>query len=82
MKENGVIVLLTATPQTIYERVRNSNDRPILNGNMNVEFIEQLMNKRKSRYLEVADIIIETDNKSIADISKEIQSKLVEFAKK
>ena len=26
--------------------------------------------------------IIETDNKSIADISKEIQSKLVEFAKK
>ena len=49
---------------------------------MNVEFIEQLMNKRKSRYLEVADIIIETDNKSIADISKEIQSKLVEFAKK
>ena len=82
MIENGVIVLLTATPQTIYERVRNSNDRPILNGNMNVEFIEQLMNKRKSRYLEVADIIIETDNKSIADISKEIQSKLVEFAKK
>ncbi|MCI5601978.1 MAG: type I 3-dehydroquinate dehydratase [Clostridiales bacterium] len=82
MKENGVIVLLTATPQTIYERVKNSNDRPILNGNMNVEFIEQLMNKRKSRYLEVADIIIETDNKSIADISKEIQSKLVEFAKK
>lgn len=82
MKKNGVIVLLTATPQTIYERVRNSNDRPILNGNMNIEFIEQLMNKRKSRYLEVADIIIETDNKSIADISKEIQSKLVEFAKK
>lgn len=82
MKENGVIVLLTATPQTIYERVKNSNDRPILNGNMNVEFIEQLMNKRKSKYLEVADIIIETDNKSIADISKEIQSKLVEFAKK
>ncbi len=82
MKENGVIVLLTAKPQTIYERVKNSNDRPILNGNMNIEFIEQLMNKRKSRYLEVADIIIETDNKSIADISKEIQSKLVEFAKK
>lgn len=82
MKKNGVIILLTATPETTYERVKNSTDRPILNGNMNVEFIEELMNKRKNRYLEVADIVIATDNKSVTDISKEIQVKLVEFAKK
>lgn len=82
MKENGVIVLLTATPETTYERVKNSTDRPILNGNMNVEFIEELMNKRKNRYLEVADIVIATDNKSVTDISKEIQVKIAEFAKK
>jgi shikimate kinase len=34
MKENGRIVLLSATPETIYERVRHSKDRPILNGHM------------------------------------------------
>ena len=33
MKKNGRVVLLTASPETIYERVKDSNDRPILNGN-------------------------------------------------
>ncbi len=82
MKKGGVIVLLTATPETIYERVKDNDDRPILNGNMNVPFIEQLMNKRKERYLEVADVIIVTDNKSVSEISSEIQAKLFVFAKK
>lgn len=77
MKQNGVIVLLTATPETIYNRVKDNNDRPILNGNMNIPYIEQLMNKRKDRYLEVADIIVSTDEKSVLEISKEIQSKLL-----
>ena len=76
MKDGGVIVLLTATPQTILERVKESTDRPILNGNMNVEFIEQLMNKRKDRYLSVADIIVSTDNKSIKEICAEIMEKI------
>ena len=43
MKESGKIVLLTASPQTIYNRVKNSTDRPILNGNMNIEYIEMLL---------------------------------------
>ena len=47
MKANGKIVLLTATPQTVYNRVKDSKNRPILNGNMNVEYIEQLMAKRR-----------------------------------
>lgn len=82
MKQNGVIVLLTATPETIYKRVRHSTDRPILNGHMNVEYISELMNKRKSRYLEVADIVIETDGKDISKIAKEIILKIGKFDKK
>ncbi len=76
MKNRGVIVLLTATPQTILERVKNSTDRPILNGNMNIEFITELMNKRKDRYLSVADVIVETDDKSVFDICTEIMDKI------
>lgn len=76
MKNGGKIVLLTATPETTLERVKNSTDRPILNGNMNVEFIAKLMEKRKERYLAVADIIVETDNKSVKDICNEILEKL------
>ena len=76
MKKGGVIVLLTATPETTLERVKNSTDRPILNGNMNIQFITNLMNKRKDRYLSVADIIVETDNKKVSDICKEIMDKI------
>ena len=43
MKKNGKIVLLTASPETIYDRVKYSNQRPLLNGNMNVEYIKELM---------------------------------------
>ncbi len=76
MKENGTIVLLTATPETIYERVKDSTNRPILNGNMNVEYIEGLMKKREEYYLRAADVIIETDNKSADEISREILEKI------
>lgn len=82
MKENGVIVLLTATPKTILLRVGNSNDRPILNGNMNIEFITELMNKRKDRYLQVADIIVETDDKKVREVAEEILEKYLCFCKK
>lgn len=76
MKENGCIVLLTATPETIYERVRCSTNRPILNGNMNVEYIAGLMEKRRERYETVADIKVATDGKKVKEICEEILSKL------
>ena len=82
MINGGVILFLTATPETIYNRVKDDDSRPILKGNKNVEFIEQLMNKRKDRYLAVADIVVSTDNKSIREIVDEIIDKLDEFAKK
>lgn len=81
MKKNGIIVLLTATAETIFKRVRYSTDRPVLNGNMNVEYISELINKRKKRYFDVADIIIETDDKEVSVIVKEIILKINEFYK-
>ena len=76
MKEGGMILLLTAKPETIFQRVRYSKDRPILNGHMNVEYIAELMNKRNPRYTSVADIIIETDDKEIDQIVTEIEQAL------
>lgn len=76
MKMSGKIVFLTATPETIFERVKNSTDRPILNGNMNVEFIAGLMEKRRALYEAAADIRIETDGKPVDAICDEILSKI------
>jgi shikimate kinase len=76
MKKNGTVVFLTATPETIYERVKNSTDRPILNGNMNVEYIAQLMEKRQALYEAAADICIATDGKTKTEICREIMDRL------
>lgn len=78
MKQSGRIVFLRATPETVYERVKNSNDRPILNGHMNVEYIAQLMEKRRSLYEAAADITIATDDRTREEICQEILKRLEE----
>ena len=77
MKKNGRVVLLTAKPETIYDRVKDSDERPILNGNMNVEYISGLMEKRKERYEAVADVTVATDGKNVTQICEEIIAKLI-----
>ena len=72
MKSCGKIVLLTASPQTVLERVRESQDRPILNGNMNVEYIARLMEKRRELYETAADLIVATDGKDVEAVCREI----------
>ena len=79
MKKNGRVVLLTASPETIYERVKDSNDRPLLKGNNNVEFIADLMEKRREKYEAAADVVIQTDDKSIVQICEELITKLTEL---
>ncbi len=72
MKQNGCVVLLTAEPETIYERVKDSTERPLLNNNMNVEYIRGMMEKRRERYLAAADLVIVTDGKDVDRICDEI----------
>ena len=79
MKKNGRVVLLTASPETIYERVKDSDERPILNGNKNVDFIADMMEKRREKYEAAADVVIQTDDKTILQISEELISKLMEL---
>lgn len=79
MKECGKIVLLTATPEAIYDRVKNSTDRPVLNGNMNVEYITELMEKRRPKYEAAADLVISTDMKNVREICEEILERVHRF---
>ena len=81
MKKNGKVVLLTAKPETIYERVKDNHDRPLLENNMNVEFIQDMLAKRMDKYLAAADITIETDGKSKIDICKDIVTALTKLEK-
>ena len=79
MKKNGRVVLLTAHPQTILDRVKDSDDRPLLNGHKNVEYIEQLMEARREKYEAAADILVDTDNKTVLQICEDLIQKLLEM---
>ena len=76
MKKNGKVVLLTAKPETILERVENNHDRPLIENNKTVPFISDLMEKRRAKYEAAADIIIETDGKNELEICEELVHRL------
>ena len=76
MKKNGRVVLLTAKPETILNRVKDNHDRPLIENNKTVPFIAELMEKRRAKYEAAADIIIETDGKNELEICEELVHRL------
>ncbi|MFH1359915.1 MAG: shikimate kinase [Candidatus Omnitrophota bacterium] len=71
LKNNGLIVFLSATPETIIERVKHQKHRPLLNVDDPKAKIIELLEKRKAGYAK-ADHTVATDNKSIQQIVDEI----------
>lgn len=76
MKERGTVVLLRADPRTIFERVKDNEERPLLAGHKNVQYIGELMEQRREKYEAAADIVIDTDEKTVRQVCKELLRKL------
>lgn len=72
MKKNGDVFLLSACPETIYNRVKDSHDRPLLETDKSVSFIADLLEKRRVKYETAADFIVVTDGKTADEICEEI----------
>lgn len=72
MKEMGIVVLLTAEPETVLARVEDSDERPILNGHKDAAYIEALMEARRNLYERAADVAVSTDGREVRDICGEI----------
>ncbi|HBP24627.1 MAG TPA: shikimate kinase [Oribacterium sp.] len=72
LRKCSTIVFLTATPETALLRVKDSTDRPILNGHMDVDYIRALQEKRWPAYEAAADLRIATDGKDVDTICREI----------
>lgn len=79
MKKNGKVVLLTASPGTVYDRIKDSDDRPVLKNRKNVKDISELMEQRRKKYEAAADIVISTDNKTVPAICEELVQRLMEM---
>ncbi len=72
LRTSSVLVLLTASIDEIMERTRGSDERPLLNVEDAHAEAEALLRKRMPRYLEAADLIIDTTDASPAQLADEI----------
>ena len=78
LKKNGVIVCLTASPETILNRTGNSNNRPLLQVENPLKRIKELLDFRKLFYKK-ADVMIDTEFKSPLQIAEEIIERIKEM---
>ena len=78
MRESGAIILLTAEPETIIERLAGDHSRPLLQGDDKVAKVTALLGSRKEKYMQAADVIVKTDDRSIDNIVSEVIEKLKE----
>ena len=75
MRENGVVVLLSARPETVAHRIRNeAGKRPLLDGadtdiGLLTERISSMMEARAAAYTRAAHHTIRTDGMSAGDVA-------------
>ena len=59
--------------------MKDNDDRPVLNGRKNVKGISELMEQRREKYEAAADIVINTDNKTVLQVCEELVQRLMEM---
>lgn len=80
LKSTRNVIYLKGKVSTLIERIKNDsvNKRPLADTSTELEITKRLEN-RVNRYEEVADIIIEIENRSISEITLEIMNQLEEM---
>lgn len=76
MKETGKVVLLKASAESLWQRVRYSKDRPLLNKPDPFGTLRQILNDRESYYENARHFFVQTDGKIAEDVASEIREKI------
>lgn len=76
LRKNGVLFYLSASPEEIYERVKNQTHRPLLNTEDPLSKIKELLEKRLPFYEQAVHYQIDTTGKEIDQICQEIMEKM------
>ena len=72
LKELGKVIYLRTTPETVYDRIKDDDSRPLLKGEDPLAKIKNLQSDRGPVYESCADIIIDTDNLTPGEIASRI----------
>ncbi len=74
-KKAGLVVCLTARPEVIYERIKHETHRPLIQTADPQAKIRELLDGRAKFYSQ-ADVIIDTSEKSVADVITAIKERI------
>lgn len=74
LRRLGKVIYLRVRPQTVYERLKGDNTRPLLQCPNPLERIRELLDSRSEAYESCADIIIDVDDMDMDDIMDSIQA--------
>lgn len=76
LKRMGTVVYLRVRPETVYERLKGDNTRPLLQCDNPLARITELLNSRREAYESCADVTVDVDGMDIDDIVKKIMEEL------
>jgi len=71
LKDQGEIILLTSSPETMAKRIGDS-DRPSLTGKSITEELAEVWSEREETYRKYADQSVDTENKTPEEVAREI----------
>ena len=76
LKDNGVIIQLTASPETVFDRVKGQTTRPVLNSDMSIGHVTNLMKEREPLYEAAADMQVNVDLNDSVLVCRDILNNL------
>jgi shikimate kinase len=71
LKTHALVVCLWASPESIWQRVRHHNHRPLLESPDPKNRIRELLDTRE-RYYRQADVLINTDSRTVHEVAQNI----------
>jgi len=71
LKEHALVVCLWASPESIWQRVRNQTHRPLLQGPDALARIRALLEERTPFYRQ-ADVLVNTGMRSIREVTQQV----------
>ena len=76
MKKTGKVVLLKASAESLWQRVRYAKDRPLLNKPDPLGALKQILRDREAIYENSCHFFVLTDGKIADDVAGEVQEML------
>lgn len=78
LRDNGLIIYLKASAEHLAGRVKLDRRRPLLQTGDKLAKIRELMTQREPVYQQLADMVVETNNRSIPRVVREISKMIKE----